>query len=443
MKTVLMIAYFFPPLGGVGAQRITKFVRYLPEWGWQPVVLSVSNSPYPLRDPELATQVPAQTPIFRARTLEPEHLYPLYLRLAGRRRSPSHSQTHINPPRHSAGPSWAARLVSWFFVPDGRIGWYGAAVKKGQQAIRQTKPAAIFSTSAPYTAHLVAQTLAKWSGLPWIMDLRDAWVGNHLEQPPTQLHCHLHSYLERTCVRRASRVICVTPFMSQTMCSRYPDQPASKFATITNGYDPSDYEPAVRPVTDRFLMRYVGSLYAGQGPLAFLRGLSLALEQQPMLKRYVQVEFIGMMDQANRQDWESFIHTHALAPWVTSRPFVPHRQAIQLMQTSHVQILVQAPGERAQDVYNAKIFEYMGARRPILAVVSPGATADLIRETQSGLVADQTNPQSVADAILRFFTWFQEGKLQDWPAKGIEVYDRRHLTAQLAEMLETVVMPKR
>jgi len=433
-----MIAYFFPPLGGVGAQRATKFARYLPEWGWQPVVLSVKNSPYPAYDPDLLAQVPAQVPIFRARTLEPEHLYPLYLRLTRHRRQRSHLPSNVNMPQYAAGTSWAARLLSWLFIPDGQIGWYYAAVKMGKQAIRETKPAVIFSTSAPYTAHLVAKTLAQWAGLPWVMDFRDAWVENIFHQLPTHFHRRQHSRMERGCVDQADRVICATAVMTEEMQARYSGQPAQKFVTITNGYDRSDYAPGSESMADQFLIRYVGSLYGRQSPLPFLKGLALALQQQPALGRHLQVEFIGMMDQANRQDWESCVQAHALTPWVSSRPFVPHQQAIHLMQTSQVQLLILAQGEQSKGVLTGKIFEYLGAQRPVLSIAPPGLAADLIRETQAGLVADPSDIEGIANAISEFFMWFQQGKLKHWISKNIYAYERRHLTEQLAQILSTV-----
>ncbi len=227
------------------------------------------------------------------------------------------------------------------------------------------------------------------------------------------------------------------------MRARYPDQPAHKFTTITNGYDRADYMAGLVPAADRFLIRYVGSLYGRQSPLPFLRGLSLALARRPDMRQYIQVEFIGMMDQANRQIWESWIQAHDWGTWIIGKPFVPHQQAIRLMQTAQVQLLILASGEEMKGVLTSKIFEYLGAQRPVLCIAPPGLAAELVRETQVGLVAAPEDVDSIAGAILQLDEWFQAGKLQNWSPKGIEAYDRRALAAQLVEVLDKVTAKTR
>ncbi|GAB4536618.1 MAG: hypothetical protein Kow0063_22360 [Anaerolineae bacterium] len=442
MRTVLIIAYFFPPLGGIGTQRALKFARYLPQFGWRPVILSVRGSPYSLRDPALMSQVSSDLPVFRARTVEPEHLYNLYRRFLGGRNNALKLASAGNTGDRSSTGSLAARLENWLCIPDGRVGWLPFAVPLGKRILQTEEPSVIFSTSAPYTAHLIARRLAEWSELPWVLDLRDPWVDNHFQPSPTRWHRSLNTWLEGRCIRQADRVVCVTPLMTEEMRLRYADQPADKFSTITNGFDAVDFDPGLAPDPGCFSIRHVGSLYAGRSAIPFLEGLVLALRRNPRLKDVLQVEFIGAMDRLNRQAWEAFVSAHGLKNWVSSREFVPHSQAVRLMQQSQVQLLIVGKGIRTGRIYPAKLFEYLGARRPILAVVPPGVTETLVRELEAGIVADPDDVQSMADAILEFYSWFQQGKLQNWASKGVAAYERRHLTGQLASLLDTLVMER-
>lgn len=438
MRTVLMIAYFFPPLGGVGTQRAVKFARYLPEFGWRPVILSVQGSPYPFFDPELMAEVPAGLPVYRACTVEPEHLHNLLRRCLPRNKSAGPAATSDKLGSGKSPASLAARLERWLFVPDGRVGWLPFAITLGKRVVHTERPSVIFSTSAPYTAHLIASRLAESRRLPWLMDLRDPWVDNHFHTPPTQWHRSLIQSLETRCVRRADRVICVTPLMSEEMRHRYPDQPMGKFLTVTNGFDAVDFEPDLAPGSEYFLIRHMGSLYAGRSAVPFLRGLVLALEQMPSLGEYLKVEFVGSIDQRNQQDLNAFITAHNLEPLVSSHPFVTHHQAVRLMQQSQVQLLILGEGVDVDRIYPAKLFEYVGARRPILAVVPPGVTETLVKDLKAGIVADPDDAQSVADAVLEFYARFQQGQLRDWAPQGIAAYERRHLTQQLASILDAL-----
>jgi glycosyltransferase involved in cell wall biosynthesis len=333
----------------------------------------------------------------------------------------------------------AARLQSSLFIPDGRIGWYPFAVRLGQRVLRAEQPSAVFSTSAPYTAHLIARRLAASADLPWVLDLRDPWVDNHFDPPPTRWHRHLHRWLEGRCVDRANRVVCVTPSMTDEMRNRYPGELQSKFATITNGFDPKDFDRELAPDPTRFSIRHVGSLYAGRSAIPFLRGLLLAMARDAALQARLDVEFIGAMDRDNRQAWEAFVAAHELQPWVSSRAFVPHHHAVGLMQQSQVQLLIAGKGLGLDRVYTAKLFEYLGARRPILAVAPPGVAATLIQESGAGIVADPESPEDIADAILTLYSWYRQGRLREWSPQGIEAYDRCHLTGQLASLLNALV----
>ena len=172
--------------------------------------------------------------------------------------------------------------------------------------------------------------------------------------------------------------------------------------------------------------------------MPFLHGLELALQREPGLKKHLRVEFLGDMDRLNQRDWDDFVDERKLGREVSRHPFVPRQEAVRLMQQTQVQVLILGKGQGIERIYPAKLFEYLGTQRPILAIASPGLAATLVTDLGAGIVVDPDQPSSIADAILKFYAGFQRGELQNWTTKGVQAYERRHLTGQLACVLDAV-----
>jgi glycosyltransferase involved in cell wall biosynthesis len=157
---------------------------------------------------------------------------------------------------------------------------------------------------------------------------------------------------------------------------------------------------------------------------------------------HLRVEFFGVMDRPNQQNWDSFVNEHALESWVSRHPFVPREQAIRLMQQTQIQVLILGEGHGIGRIYPAKLFEYLGARRPILGLLSPGGAATLVQELDAGILVDPNDIDQVASAILEFYSRFKARELQHWPVGNLDSYERRYLTGQLASLLDDVVADK-
>ncbi len=232
---VLMIAYYFPPMGGAGVQRTLKFVKYLPEYGWQPHVLTVRDSSR-LQDSSLASEIPDGLSVTRTPILHLPSQLPWRLR------------------------NFISR---WFLIVDGQIGWLPFANDPGRRVIEEHKVRIIYSTSAPYTAHLIARRLQRQTHLPWVADFRDPWMGNTLVNYPTEFHRRLNKRLEYSIFSEADRVILNTEGSLQYYAREYPDLPAGKLVTIPNGYDQDDI-PNISPDQIKktiFTIVHLGSLY--------------------------------------------------------------------------------------------------------------------------------------------------------------------------------------
>jgi len=411
VPTVLVIAYYFPPLGGAGVQRTLKFVKYLPDYGWLPHVLTVQDSAS-LQDSSLAAEIPEEIPITRT---------PI-LRL---------------PPRLP----WRLRnfISRWFLIVDEQLGWLPYAVSAGQRIIAESGDLrAIYSSSSPYTAHLIARHLHRRTQLPWVADFRDPWVENPYIKFPTSLHRGTNEHLEQSIFKEAERVILNTDVSRQCYIQKYSDLPASKFITIPNGYDQADlplsrYEAQIDSV---FTIAHLGSLYQKtRSSEYFLRALHDTFQAGKLLPDKVRARFIGAID----KETKDFIRQFELSGCVELVGYLPHRQALNYLFEADLLLLIPSYGKGGELFVPAKLFEYLASMKPILCLAEPGACADLILQARAGWVVSPTVYSEIADQLVGIYQQWEAGNLIINPDRDlIASFERRKLTGQLANLLTEI-----
>ncbi len=450
MRRMLMITYFFPPVGGVGVERTLKHVTYLPENGWQPVVLAPANSAYRLVNDGTLERVPAETEVHRVTTLEPGHLR----RLVGRVVGPAVRRTTAvggdalsggtesttartgSRARAAANAAWAWAVPRIFF-PDDQVLWAPAAVRAGRRIHAEHPVDAIYSSSPPISGHLAASWLARMLDVPWIADFRDPWIGNAYAQDLGPAHRALQRRLERRIVDRASRVILPTADLLDAYAQRYPAA-AARMTHIPNGYDLAELESlaAGAPRTDRadghFRLIYAGSLYGEQELRLFLDGVQLLLARSPDLRARLRVDFAGWFSAANQQIAAERLPT--LAPVVRQLGFLPKADVVARERDADAGLVLIAhePGRGA--VAPAKTYEYLGLDLPVLAVAPPGELRRILDELHWGVVAEPT-PEGVADGIERLMAEPPRHAIADPQWR----YERRALTRRLAAIADELI----
>lgn len=411
MRRVLVVAYHFPPLGGAGVQRTLKFVKYLPEFGWQPLVLTARPTEAYPRDSSLETEIPSDVSVRRTSAL----LFPAWV------------------------PWRVKKLVArWLLMVDPQLGWLPFAVRTGQELIRQEKAEAIYTTAPPYTTHLAGLRLKKATGRPWIADFRDPWVGNFSLTFPTPLHKRVASHLEQLVIDAADQVIVISEPMRRMLLDSYPKLHPSQIGVIPNGYDLADFD-GVKPVgknADRLTIVYTGSFYGQrQVPDYFLRATQRALSRGWIPHDRVQISFVGNMS----EDVQGQVEELGLADVTNIRGYVLHRQSIGYLLGADLLLLIIGSGPNSETVLTGKIFEYLAAGKPILALVPPGAAADLVQEAQAGAVVAPEDVEAIARQMKLFYQEWTEGELRiNEDCKVIARYDRRRLAGRLAKMLSNV-----
>jgi glycosyltransferase involved in cell wall biosynthesis len=457
-RRVLVVAYFFPPLGGVGVQRTLKYVKYLPQNGWQPVVVTPARPAYTVRDASLLDELPADIQVERTGSFEPARLPIAVAARLSRGRAHASGAAESAASKATIGPAGAglaARALAkgmgaWKSVwglllfPDAAAGWVGPATSRGLAVHRLEPFDAIYSTSGPISCHLIAGKIAARTGLPWIADFRDPWIGNAFAKPVRGLHAIQQRRMERRIVERADRVIFATQGLLDAYSARYPEA-AGKMLLIPNGYDRADFaipadgladaDRAGTPPSRRpFRLVYTGSFYGERELGVFLDGLEMLLGRRPEVKDQLEVEFVGWLSAHNRAIAAEYSSPARLGSMLRFSGFVAHADAIRKAASADALLQIIADDPRKGEVQGGKLMEYLGHDRQILAVVPEGAARDVLRELDWGIIADPT-PDGVAAGLER---------LLDEPPPQLRAdpdgrYDRVSLAARLAACLDETV----
>ena len=434
---VLFISYLFPPVAGGGVQRSSKFVKYLPQFGWNPIVLTVKK-PYDFyRDDEMMIDVAGKCIIVRTFSIEPMKWVRKFLKNRSQSKVLTNSSESIK--QKSLKPRFLVKLKTYILIPDNEILWLPFAVIKGIQLIRKYKPDLIYSTASPFTDHLIALLIVKFSGLPWVADFRDLWV-DRPNFPKNKWRLFVDRKLEKMVIQRAYHVVTATSLMAEHFNQLYP---LAKYTSITNGFDEDDFSKTagLLPGENKFILTYTGIFNKEQNPQKFFKAVYEAIHQREDLKNKIRLRIIGQLD--NPGDFENIIYFKQLGLDKYSEliPYLPHKQVIAEMCQSTVLLLLVGEYPHNEGILTGKIFEYLRSGRPVLAVVPPnGLAADVIKSTNSGLVVSNESVEEISDSILNLFDLFINNKFKEsFKSTGLEKYSRKNLTNELSEVFRKIV----
>ncbi len=441
-RPVLIASYYFPPDAAVGALRLARFARLLPEFGWQPVVLTVRDE---LRDQGFDQQrLEGLENVEIVTTGEWPRLWRRMRALASRARAtarsidPMPSNTAAARSRR-AGPvlatvkRWIVSLVVLF--PDDKKHWAGLAAVRAVRLIRREKIRHVLTSGPPFSTHFVG-VMSKWfTGARWIADFRDPWIDMLPDRFPDS-RCLLSDAFERRMealvVRTADRVIVTTPRMRDAFSRRYPGAGSDKFVCIPNGIDSDKFEP---PVADRqlpFTITYAGSLYFDRTPEPLFRAVHDLLSSGRITQNDLRIQLIGRCDNSNGIQTQTLVAQYGLEPLVRILGPVPYHEALRLMRESHL-LLALAP-ERHRLVVPAKLYDYLGSGTRILAIAEEGATSDLVRETGSGACFSESDANGLRDFLSDLINSGAFQSKRNEPA-SFPQFSARHLTSRLVALL--------
>jgi glycosyltransferase involved in cell wall biosynthesis len=426
---VLIIAHDFPPHGGGAVMRVLKFVKYLPQFGWAPLVLTVRPEYYRLLDESLLAEVPSEAVVIRTGSLQAK----------GRSQQQVLDAFHSSP---SSAQSFLRTLRRWLYRTflvhqDEDFLWLASAWKAANRLLGEHPVEVILTSSPPHCTQWLGWALKRMHGLPWVVDLRDGWLSNAMFRArfPPRRWCE--QKMERSVMHSADRVIMATSPIRDDLVRSYPSL-SNKSLVLTNGFDPADFAGhAPANANHTFDIVYVGSAGGHRRPLEPLfRALAQLLQRVPDLDQTVRVRFVGGLGPTEMHQAEA----NGLSSVVSSIGPVTHRDAIRAMLVADLLLVISSDSEGGKDVLTGKVFEYIAAERPILALAPhDAAVSRLVRSAGIGLSAAPTNVDEISTAISTQYEHFCAGTLDYAPAPGFkQQFSRIEQTRILAQMLAEV-----
>jgi glycosyltransferase involved in cell wall biosynthesis len=410
VKQVLMVAALYPPAAGGGVYRTLGFVRHLGAHGFRPVVLTGTGEGAWVTDPELS---PGPDPVE-------------VVRVGGA----ALTRGRGGSARRSLWQMGLGWLATRLLVPDTYVGWLKPAVRAGLERLGRGDVQALYSTSPPDTDHLVALELRRATGLPWVADFRDPWIGLGYREPLTPWHRAAHLSRLRSVLRGADAVVASTEGTRGWLARMAgPEAPPRRLEVIPNGYEEEEWRDVVPRRFDHFTVLHAGRLSSDRTLEPFLDGLQAFIAREPSRRARTRVLLLGPHDvsEAHR------VARRALADVVRFEGQRPHRETLQMEAGAHALLLLKHRSERFRELIPGKLYEYLAAGRPVLAVVPEGPAAELVRGMGCGWVVPPDSPSRVADALES--AWRGEAPPRHAPADR-EAYTRRNLAARLARILE-------
>ena len=365
MKKVLIVTYYWPPSGGPGVQRILKFCKYLPSLGWEPTVLTVENGEFPAIDNSLNDD----TTDLNIERITGVSFLPAFKLLTGKKKISSHQLSS------NKNESIFSKVTRWIrynmFIPDGKIGWYWSAVKRGKDILSKNKYDLVFSTSPPHTVHLVAKALAKYSRLPWVCDFRDPWTDRfyYQENPRNAVISFMDSQLEKSVLRNCSHLTVVSPGFEDLLDSHWPIK--SKSTIIFNGYDADDFKMKSenKHTSNNITIGHIGSLSKTQNPIGLIQSIKTYNDLQN--EKYISIKCIGSV----HPEIEETIHTYELDEFYKKQSYMEHDKAIEKMKECDYLFLVIPDCEKNSGIIPGKLFEYFASRSEIILIGNPDSDA--------------------------------------------------------------------
>jgi glycosyltransferase involved in cell wall biosynthesis len=415
-RKVLIIAYYFPPMGLSGVQRTVKFAKYLSQYGWKPTVLTVNPAGYFAFDDTLLKEVEAAgVRVVRTNSRDVNRFFTkeVVVKL----------------------PSERARKIlqyigDLFFIPDTKIGWKSPAVKSAIALIEQEQFDILFATAPPQSGLLIGTALKKRFKIPLVVDYRDSWLNYPFKYFPTPLHRFLHRRLEKRVMKAADRVTVTNRRVKEELLRRYPNMSYQDVVILSQGFDPEDFPTTneKRTRSAKMQIAHAGTFYGDRNPAVFFQALANVLRDNPKMRGRIEVHLIGSM----RNEELLLTKKFDLHNVITFHSYLPHRECVKLLSEADALWFVldndyQTPG---------KLYEYFATHKPILASVVDGYTKQLLQESGVAHCVPLKDVRAHEQAIVEMFKKFEMKKLERASQEFTNRFDRFSLTGDLAKIFE-------
>lgn len=418
MFKVLILAYYFPPLGLSGVQRTLKFVKYLPSFGWKPTVITCEPGAYYAYDESLLDELQGKDiEIHRIRGKE------------------------INSRLRKKGvvemPSECIRktlkfISSIFYITDNKKSWSQLAYQHCRKLISEQKYDLIFISGPPFSMFEYAALLKTEFDIPLIIDYRDLWLGNQFAIHPTPLHKSMNRKKEYEVLKLADKIIVTNRKIKERLMEYYQFLKFPDVTILPHGYDPEDFEKATSSVSlekGYFNLTYSGIFYEYITPKYFLEAFRMIADEKPDIAKKIKLHFAGILRKENRK----LIAKTGLSEYIVEHGYLKHSDAVDILKASSALWFMVGDGRNSDTISSGKMFEYIGSGKPILACLSDGALKVTLQEYDAATIVPPADVLSIKNAILSLYTAYEKSALPEGSSDFRDKFRRDYLTDILAK----------
>lgn len=423
-KKVLIILYYWPPAGGPGVQRWLKFVKYLSEFGIEPIVYCPKNPNYPILDESLIGEIPKNITVLKQAINEPYVLARLFSKTSSKKIS---SGVIPKAKKQSSIEKAMLYVRGNYFIPDARKNWIEPSVKFLFDYIKTHKIETIITTGPPHSLHLIGLQLKEKTKVKWLADFRDPWttIGYHKALKLTEASKAKHLELELKVLSTADEII-VTSNHTKNEFKTKTKQPIS---VITNGYDSHSVRVEGKDIL--FTLSHIGSLLSERNPEILWEALSELIQDNENFSKAFKLQLIGVVS----DDVIESIYQKGLKNHVDIVGYVSHDDALKFQMKSQLLLLIEIDSEDTKAIIAGKVFEYLVSETPILAIGPKDSDVEhIIKSTNTGMYFNYKQKAELKTQILNYFEAFQTNNLKVH-AIGLQPYSRKALTKKLADLI--------
>jgi glycosyltransferase involved in cell wall biosynthesis len=422
MFKVLVIAYYFPPMGLSGVQRILKFIKYFPENNWMPTVLTSAETGYFAHDPALLNEVDKSIRVIRVNG----HELNAKLSSFGTIKMPGEfTRKLIN------------RISQFFFIPDNKVSWTKKAIIEARKLLSNEQFDLIFVSAPPFSAFQLGARLKKEFKIPLAIDYRDLWFGYQFSKYLTPYHAYKHKKLEYGVLKVADKIFVTNRRIKENQLETYKFLDSNDIVIIPHGYDPTDFEsaPIIKKKNNKMILTYTGSFYEFITPKYLLIAFALLKKERKDITDNIELYFVGAQTKTLRK----LTVKYGLEDNVKEYGYLTHIESISKLKSSDVLWLMVGNGKNDDTISSGKLFEYFGSRKPIMACLPEGALKSYASQYGAVYLSDPENVQNIKEILKKIYNDYQTNSFLKPNEEFIEKFRRDFLTEQLTKEFQFMV----
>lgn len=420
MFRVLVIAYYYPPLGLSGVQRTLKFTKYFKQFNWESTVITTGKIGYFAYDESLLHEAEsAGIEIVRTESINPNSL----LKKKGIVKMPS---TRIM--------KFFGRVSKSIFIPDNKLFWSKKAAKTAKKLLQEKNFDAIFISVPPFSSIAPIVKLKEKFDIPLFVDYRDAWLSNQFRFYPTPYHKYKHKKLEDRVLRKVDRIIVVNRMIKEDLLKSYQFLKFKDVEIIPHGYDPEDFEK-ITPYpkeNDKMVITYSGIFYEDITPKYFLKAFKKISLENPDVATNIKLHFLGHFKKENKK----LVKKLKLERFINEFGYVNHIEVIKRITSSDILWLMLPNKERMSNVSPGKLFEYFGTKKPIIASLPEGVSKNAAKEYKASFLTDPNDVDEIKAIIYKVHELYLLRQLPEPDLKFVEKLDRKKQSEQLVKIFQ-------